>query len=210
MRKPASILAIALAISPVASSATVPVQGWEIGPDVRGVNYSQGMPLRPQIGPKGAVWFDFPPPGGEIDALTRRIAPLTGAKTITMRYRVDAAPGVRFVPSEVSGEKATVSLYFQQSGDNWTGKGRFASYRWYAPGGAVMPIVPGTHSVTIALRDVWTNVWGESNTAHAGAYADALEKTETLGIAFGSVGRRSHGVYATGRARFTLLSLDID
>jgi hypothetical protein len=155
--------------------------------------------------------MDFPAAGaGEVDALTTAVGPLAGARRIVLRYRVDAAPRTRFIAVEAPNEPATVSLYFQQAGDNWSARGRFASYRWYAPSRAVIPLTPGLHTVTVQLNETWTNVNGQPNYVVPDGFAAALRNTARLGLAFGSSSLRSHGVYATGPARFTLLGLDID
>ncbi|MFA9201327.1 MAG: hypothetical protein ACEQR8_09120 [Cypionkella sp.] len=205
-----ALLSAASAAVPVAIAAMPPAQAWEIGPVLRGRNYSVGMPAQPDAVPGGGVAFDFPRAGGEIDAMTTGVRPLAGVRQITLRYRIDAAKGTRFVPAEAPGETATVSLYFQQGGDNWTGRGRYGSYRWYAPGQAVIPLAPGTRTVTIRLDDRWTNVNGVPNTHDPQGFAGALEGTARLGIAFGTTSARSHGVYATGPARFTLLGTDLN
>jgi hypothetical protein len=205
-------LAVLAAGVPAAIAAMPPASAWEIGPRIRGRNYSVGMPAHPTPAPKGALSFDFPIAGeGQVDALTTAVGPLAGARQITVRYRVDVTRGARFVADETPGEPATVSLYFQRSGDTWSGKGRFQSYRWYTPARLVMPLRPGEHSITVRLDDVWTNVRSQPNTnaEQRGPYAAALHETSRIGLAFGSVSRRSHGVYATAPARFTLLSVSI-
>jgi len=200
----------ACAAMPVALAAMPPAEAWEIGPWVRGRNYSVGMPLRPSSGPDGSLVMDFPVSGsGQVDALTTATGPLAGARQITLRYRVDAARGTRFVADEMPNEPATVSLYFQQAGDTWSAKGRFASYRWYSPARAVVALTPGEHSLTVQLDETWTNVNGQPNHAAPDGFAAALRNTARIGLAFGSPSRRSHGVYTTGPARFTLYSLDI-
>lgn len=205
----ATAVFVALAGAPAVAS---PVNGpWEIGPVVRGVNYSINMPARPSEGPNGARTFAFPLAGaGEVDALTTPVGPLSGARSITLRYRIDAARGTRFVPSEAPGAPATVSLYFQQAGDDWSGRGRYVSYRWYAPARSLLVLSPGVHSVTVRLDDRWTNVHGGSSTDLPDAYDAARRNAVRLGIAFGSADLRSHGVAATAPARFTLLGVSID
>lgn len=193
-----------------ALAAMPPAGAWEIGPNIRGRNYSVGMPAQPSPGPGGTLMMNFPSAGGEVDALTTGLGTLEDARQVTLHYRIDAPRGTRFIAAEVPGEPATVSLYFQRAGDNWTAKGRYASYRWYAPARGVMPLSPGEHSVTLRLDERWTNVQGVPNGDVPQEYAEALRHAARIGIAFGSPSRRSHGIYATGPARFTLLSLDIE
>ncbi|MEO6041560.1 MAG: hypothetical protein ABIP41_06645 [Croceibacterium sp.] len=204
-----ALLAAAAAI-PAAVVALPPAPEWEIGPWVRGRNYSQGMPAQPSPAPGGTLAMEFPMAGrGQVDALTTAVGPLAGARQIMLRYRIDAAPGTRFVADERPGEPATVSLYFQQAGDSWSGTGRYESYRWYSPARTVIPLAPGVRSVTIRFDETWTNVNGHANSQDPAGYAAALANTARIGLAFGSASARSHGVYATGPARFTLLALDI-
>ena len=204
------LIAIFAASVPVALAAMPPAEAWQIGPWVRGRNYSVGMPPHPSPVASGGVAMIFPVAGhGQVDALTTTVGSLARARQITMRYRVDAAPGTRFVADEAPNEPATVSIYFQQAGDDWSARGRYASYRWYVPARAVIPLTPGVRSVTVRFDETWTNVNGQPNTSDPAGYATALANASQLGIAFGSRGLRSHGVYTTGQARFTLLSLDI-
>jgi len=203
-------LAATATLAVPAFAALPPAEAWEIGPWVRGRNYSVGMPAQPATLPDGALTFEFPLAGrGQIDAMTTAVGPLAGARQISFRYRVEAARGTRFVAHERPDQPATVSLYFQQQGDNWSGRGRYESHRWYSPVRAVMPLSPGVHTVTVRLDETWTNVQGRPNTDVPLGFAGALESTARVGLAFGSSSLRSHGVYATGPARFTLLSFDV-
>ena len=202
---------LAAAALPVAIAAMPPAEAWEIGPWARGRNYSVGMPAHPVAARGGGVAFDFPVAGsGQIDAMVTNVAPLAGARQITMRYRIDAARGTHFVADETPDQPATVSLYFQRRGDNWSARGRYGSYRWYVPIRAVIPLEPGVRTVTVRFDEPWGNVHGVKNSQDAAGYRAALEDTARLGVAFGSSDRRSHGVYATGPARFTLLDLEIE
>ena len=203
-------LAAAATIATPVAAQLPPASAWEIGPWVRGRNYSVGMPASPSPAQGGGLAFDFPIAGrGQIDAMTVATGPLTGARQVVVRYRVDAARGTRFVADESPDQAATVSLYFQQRGDNWSARGRYGSYRWYAPRSTVMPLSPGVHTITVRLDQDWTNVNGQPNVQDPGGYAGALAETSRIGLAFGSSSMRSHGVYATGPARFTLLAFDI-
>jgi hypothetical protein len=203
-----AVLGSSAALAPLAAAAMPPAEAWKIGPHVRGRNYSVGMPAHPSTTPRGGITLEFPQ-RGEIDALTTSVRPLARARQITFRYRIDAPAGARLVSAETPDRPATVSLYFQRRGDNWSGRGRFASYRWYSPAKAVIPLTPGERTVTVRLDETWTNVNGIPNSRDPKGYASALENTGQIGIAFGTSAARSHGVYSTGPARFTLLEFSI-
>lgn len=200
-------IALAVTLTPVALTAMPPPSAWEIGPQIRGRNYSVGMAATPETSREGGPSFVFPQ-RGEVDALTTAVGPLTGAREVELRYRIDAAPTARFVSAETPDQTATISLYFQRRGDNWTARGRYASYRWYAPVRSVVPLTPGTHSVRMRFDETWTNVNGSPNSQDPEGFVSALKDTGNIGIAFGTSSARSHGVYVTGPARFTLLALD--
>ena len=211
IKKLAIFAAGALAIAGTAAVSMPPADQWIIGPLVKGKNYSVNMPFNPDSTRDGHVVFDFPRHGrGEVDAMTTGVYPLAGKKRIVVDYRIDAAPGTRFIPVERPELDALVSIYFQRAGDKWNAKGKYASYRWYQPVNTVHTIRPGRHRMVIELDDRWTNVWGKPNTENRALYQAALADTATLGIAFGSHSGRSHGVAATGDATFTLLSVEIE
>lgn len=210
-----------LALALLAGALAVPAWGqtaqdWEIGPVIRGKNYSVGMPLRPAQG-RGQSWsFDFPRApdgrgrGGHVHYVTFDPGSLAGKTRISVRYRIDAAPGVRFVPQQYPHQTAGVSLYFQRRGDSWTAKGRYRFYRWYASPKTMQTIEPGVHELTVRLDDPrWGAVMNGNATTNPREFREALEQTSRVGLVFGSIGGRGHGVYATGRARFTLLSFRI-
>lgn len=205
--------AIAVAASAVAGFAAIPgASEWEIGPIIRGKNYSPGMPPRPRPTPNG--WsFDFPTPdadAGHVHYVSFRPGSLTGKSRVVVRYRVDAQKGTRFVPQEYPDIPATVSLYFQRRGDNWTAKGRFEHYRWYAPDATVRNIAPGEQEISVRFDDPqWISVQGRTSGSNPGALEDALADADRIGLVFGSASGRGHGVFATAPARFTLLSFRI-
>ena len=207
-----ALLACLAAALPAVTAAAQSAGAWEIGPTVRGRNMSVGMPAAPT--PQRSGWsFDFPNPhprAGHVHYVTAPTGPLDGKSRIVVRFRIDAAPGVRLAPRESPQSPATLTLYFQRRGDNWSARGRYESYRWYVPGRAVIPLAPGTHTVTVRLDEEWGNVNSTTSFQDPAAFRAALEDTARLGIAFGSTTLRSHGVYATGPARFTLLALDIE
>jgi hypothetical protein len=198
----------------VASPAAAALGGdWEIGPIIRGKNYSVGMPLRPT--PTRTGWtFDFPyasRSAGHVHYVTFDPGSLDRASRIVVRYRVDAAPGTRFVPQESPELPGTVSLFLQRGGDNWSARGAYDLFRWYAPGETVQPLAPGTHEMTVSLRDPqWGSVYGKPAGQNTAAFEDALANASRVGLVFGSTAARGHGVFATAPARFTLLDFRIE
>ena len=187
---------------------------WEIGPIIRGKNYSVGMPLRPA--PTRSGWFfDFPVgsrEAGHVHYVTFDPGRLSEASQIVVRYRVDAAPGTRFVPQEKPNRAGTVSLFLQRRGDNWSARGQYRYFRWYAPSHSVREITPGVHEMAVRLDDPeWIAVVGGQRAGdHPEAFRAALAQAGRAGLVFGSSSARGHGVFATAPARFELLSFRIE
>lgn len=183
---------------------------WHIGPIIRGKNYSYRMPATMRPVREGAS-FDFPfptPRDGHVHYVTTESGSLASARRIVMRYRIDAAPGTRFIPEEDPERPATLSLYFQRAGDSWTM--RTPRHRWYAPSEYVVPLTPGTHTVSIDLDENWLAMNYENAWDQPGSYQSALARADRIGFVFGSPVLRGHGVYATGPARFTLLDFRVE
>jgi hypothetical protein len=205
------LAALALAAVPFAVLAAGPAASqWEIGPVIKGRNYSVNMPPTLDEGRRGPG-FDFPYPTaapGHVHYVTVPVGSLEGARRITLTYRIDAARSVRFVPQETPGDTATLSLYFQRAGDRWTA--RTPHHRWYSPNGRVMPLTPGTHTISIALDEPWIAMMGGDARSLPQAFARARAEAAEVGFVFGSAGLRGHGVYATGPARFTVLDFEIE
>src|SRR5688572_7499986 len=121
--------------------------GWTIGPVIKGRNYSVGMPLHPAPSAWGGWQIDLPRAPGSVHYVTFRHGSLAGKRNIVLRYRVEAAPGVRIVPTSDPSLPSIITLYFQRRGDNWSGRGQFETYRWYATFASQMPITPGDHVI---------------------------------------------------------------
>ncbi len=198
--------------NPLQAQALPSVDAWQIGPIIRSRNYSVGMPLYPVQNDRS--WhFDFPYPSvdaGHVHYLTYNQGPLSGRRSIVLRYRIDAAAGVQFVSREHPQLPATLSIYFQRRGDNWSGMGRYEAFRWYSPNEMLVNITPGEHTLKIDLDDPrWISVWGHYAATNPAAFRQAIEDTERVGFVFGSKEGRGHGVYTTGPARFTVLSFQV-
>ena len=184
---------------------------WEIGPIIRGRNYSVNMPLRPAPTRDGFA-FDFPGPeraDGHVHYVTFDPGSLEGATKIRFTYRIDAAPGVRFVPQEAPTRPATISLFFQRRGDNWRAKGKYEHYRWFAPRDSLQDLRPGTHTMTVSLDDEWISVLARPRSERPETFRQALREAGRVGFVLGSRGGYGHGVFATGPARLTVTGFEI-
>ncbi|MGN3973681.1 hypothetical protein [Tsuneonella sp. SYSU-LHT278] len=195
-------------IAAVAAAVPPPAGSWQIGPVIRGKNYSVGMPATLRDGPRGP-WFAFPARGeGEVHYVTLPVRSLEGARAITVRYRIDAAPGARLMSADGTAQ-GTFGLAFQRAGDTWTARGRYEAYRWYSPEAPVM--TPGTHTFTARLDDPrWVGVLSSTAGSNPRAFVAALAEAQSVSMTFGGGSGRGHGVYATAPARFTLLDFSID
>jgi hypothetical protein len=183
---------------------------WTIGPIIRGRNYSQGMPLHPSPGP-GAGWhFDIPQAPGSVHYVTFQHGPLTGKRRIVMRFRVDADPSARIMPATAPQMPSIVTLYFQRSGDNWSGRGRFETYRWYATFASLTPISRGEHEIVAPLDANWTAVQTSSARTNPLAFRDALAEADQVGFVLGGGDGYGHGVFAAGRARILVTAFRVE
>lgn len=183
---------------------------WIIGPVVRGQVRSRGMPLHPSPGPGGGWHFQFPRAPGSVHAVTFRHGSLAGKSRIVMRYRIEAAPGVRILPRTDPGAPSIITLYFQRGGDNWSGRGWFESYRWYATFASKSPIAPGTHQIVAPLNGNWTAVQVSSARTNPAGFRAALANADQVGFVLGGGDGFGHGVFATGPARLVVTDFRVE
>jgi hypothetical protein len=182
--------------------------GWSIGPVINGRNYSPGMPATmPDNG------FDFPigAPNPDhtlipsVHYVTRPMS-LAGKTSISITFEVTGAGP--YVSTELpdSIPDPYLCLHFQRAGDDWSGTGPMAAYRWYS--NAQATIQPGPGSLTVPLvRSEWVSV---DNLASEADFAAALANTAVAGFTFGGAGGKGHGVYATTPGNhFTLTNYQV-
>jgi hypothetical protein len=154
--------------------------------------------------------FDFPLLPSGVHYVTKASPPLAGKTGVRMRYRITAEPGVDIFAASVPGAPSIgPTLHLQRKGDNWSGRGEFESYRWWATFASPMPIVPGEHEIIAQFDQRWTAVETSDSSTSPQVFLDALEQADRIGFTFGGGTGYGHGVYATGKARFELLSFDI-
>lgn len=185
-------------------------RAWVIGPIINGRNYSQGMPLHPSPGPGGGWHIDLPRAPGSVHYVTFRHGSLAGKRRIVMRYRVEADPGVRIAPATSPASPSMITLYFQRRGDNWSARGRFETYRWYATFATQSPITPGEHEMIAPLNGNWTAVMTSSARTDPAAFRDAVAAADQVGFVLGGGDGYGHGVFATGRARLIVTEFRVE
>jgi hypothetical protein len=128
---------------------------------------------------------------------------------MVMRYRLQAAPGVRVAPPSAPDSPGIITPYFQRSGDNWSGRRQYEMYRWYATF-ATQQIQPGEHQIIAPLSANWTAVEGSSARANAQAFRDAVEEADQVGFVLGGGDGYGHGVFATGPARLVITDFRVE
>ncbi len=214
---------------------TLDQSAWYIGPDLpKWGNQSPGMPTHPAPA-EGGWYFDVPVGVDQplertprktipkVDYVGFCHGPLTGKKEIRLRWRLDLDPGaeVLSVPEiqQFGRYPAHMTICLQRKGDNWSGGGRYETYRWYAVEHDVR-LEAGEHELTVPLDSGWTavSVSSDGSAPFAGnpglkpnptGFKQAVSDTCCLYVVFGGneVGR-SHGMRATGKARFTMLQFE--
>ena len=194
-----------------AIAAATPAAGsWTIGPIIRGRNYSQGMPLHPTPRRGGGFVIDLPQAPGSVHYVTFRHGSLAGKRRIVMRYRIEAAPGVRIVPRTAPQGAAMITPYFQRRGDTWTARGRYETYRWYGTFATQSPLRPGEHQIVAPLDANWTAVETSSARTNPAAFREALANADQVGFVLGGGDGYGHGIYATGRARLIVTDFRVE
>jgi hypothetical protein len=207
----AASLAGSHAVADAQANARAPdANAWTIGPIIRGRSYSRGMPLRPLPGRGGGFEIELPPAPRSVHYVTFPHGSLAGKRRIVMRYRVVAAPGVQILPRSAPHLPSMITLYFQQAGDNWSGRGPFEGYRWYATFAQHSPITPGERVLVAPLNGNWTAVQTSSARTNPGAFRAALANADQVGFVLGGGDGVGHGVHATGPARLIVTDFRVE
>jgi hypothetical protein len=183
---------------------------WTVGPILRGRNYSEGVSLHPSAMAGGALSIDIPAAPGSVHYVTFRHGSLAGKRRIVMRYRVDDAPGVLILPRTAPQLPSIITLYFQRSGDDWSARGPFETYRWYATFASQSPITPGEHEMVAPLDGAWTAVETSTARTNPAAFSAALAQADQVGFVLGGGDGYGHGVFATGPARIVVTQFKVE
>jgi hypothetical protein len=113
-------------------------------------------------------------------------------------------------PNNVSTGPSTISVLLHRAGDDLSGRGSMAYYRWFSPllGPNSVPLQLGTHTIEVDLNDVAK--WGSLADAQYQWFKDAQKNLGSIGVVFGGGDFYSHGVCVTsGSAHFHLDSFSL-
>jgi hypothetical protein len=185
-------------------------RAWIIGPLIGERNFSVGMPLHPTPRRGGGWHIDLPRAPGSAHYVTFSHGSLSGKSRIRMRYRVEMAPGVRIDPTTSPGSPSIITVYFQRRGDNWTARGRFETYRWYATFASRMPIEAGEHEIVAPLDANWTAILTSNARTSPAAFRAAVAEADQVGFVLGGGDGYGHGVSATGPARLIVTDFRVE
>ena len=142
--------------------------------------------------------------------MTFRHGPLTGKRRIVMRYRVEMARGARIVAASDGRSGSMITLYFQRRGDNWSARGRFETYRWYATFATQSPLTPGNHVMVAPLDGPWTAIETSKALTSPAAFQAALADSDQVGFVLGGGDGFGHGIFATGPARLVVTDFRVE
>jgi hypothetical protein len=168
---------------------------------------TDGKDYGARVEPDGS--FDFPIAPDSVHYVTRSCAGLNPSGGIRMRYRIVADPGVEFVP--VGGPSAAAAgpaLYFQRGGDDWSGRGKYERYRWWATFATPCPIVPGEFEIIARFDQRWTAVLSSNSDDFPEEFREALRHANRVGHTWGGWTGAGHGDQASGKARFELIAFE--
>jgi hypothetical protein len=178
---------------------------WTIGPIIRGRNHSPGMPLHPSRSPEGGLLIELPRAPASLHYVTFPHGPLTGKSRIVMRYRIEADPGVRIVPTTDPRLPSLITLYFQRAGDNWSGRRSYETYRWFATFATDTDLTAGDYVMTAPLDADWTAIETSSAATAPQAFQAAVADADQVGFVLGGGTGYGHGVHIEGRGRARLI-----
>lgn len=208
-----ALLAGGVCAAPAAAqgvSAAAEPGRWVIGPIIGRRNYSVAMPLHPTPRRGGGFHIDLPNAPGSAHYVTFRHGSLAGKRQIRIRYRVQVDPGARIVATTVPKWPGLITPYFQRAGDNWTGRGRFETYRWYGTF-ATKVLEPGQFEIVAPLTSKWTAVETSNALTAPGRFRDAAVNADQVGFVLGGGDGFGHGVHVVGgRARLIVTDFQVE
>lgn len=192
---------------------------WEVGPILDGKSKSLNVQPRPiQVGDGLAIEFPHPTvDAGHVHYVTTNVGSLEGKSRITLRYRVEAEPGVELraaSPNDGHARPAMLTLFFQRCGDDWMampGPDGTEAHRWWATFATVHNLAAGSGVLSADLTDPrWTATVSSSRETNPQGFNEAVRDTCRVGFTLGGGDGYGHGVFATGPARFVIEAFEVE
>lgn len=152
--------------------------------------------------------FDIPT-SGSVNYITKPAGSLAGKTKIVLHARIEAADGTRFAPPKFPDLPASMTLYFQRAGDDWSAQGKFEAYRWYAGFATVSNLKAGDYVVEARFDGGWTAVLGTPRASNPEGFQAALANADRIGFVLGGGDGLGHGIFATGPAKFVITDFQV-
>jgi hypothetical protein len=139
---------------------------------------------------------------------------ISALNSISVAYTMTGTNSPTFdhsTANNVSTGPAAIYLLLHRAGDDLSGVGSMAYYRWFGPILKDPPVYPldfGTHTLTLNLQDLLS--WASLADQQWQWFQDAKSHLGSIGVVFGGGDFYSHGVcMLTGSAHFHLDSYSI-
>lgn len=184
-------------------------KNWTIGPIVNGENASLNMPLHPEPG----FVINMPRPDCQPHYVTIDYGSLKGKSRITMTGRIEGGP---LFAKDGSGQ-ASLCLYFQRQFDDWRAiqsdppqLSDTETFRWFATGNAILPLVEGPFTLTASFTDKWTALQYSDSITKPEAFRAAMDAAGEIGFVLGGGDGWGHGIMAPNPTKIIVTGYRID
>jgi hypothetical protein len=178
-------------------------RSWSIGP------HAEGVASQPQAHADGWAIL-LPRNAGSANYVTMPTGPLTGKTGIHIRFRIDAEPGVKIVPTSNPKMPSALTLYFQRCHDDWSAQGKFETYRWYASFATQSPLETNQeYEIAAPFTANWTAIETSSKLTRPAEFDAALADACRVGFVLGGGTGLGHGIYATGQATLVVTAFQV-
>lgn len=177
-----------------------PSNQWQIGPIIKGENYSKGCPLY-----FGSAFTIGP---CEPHYVTRPTGSLIGKSRIRARFRLDANPAAIIHGAKCPTDSPSrVTLYFEEKNVNWYTDG----YRWWASFARSSNLVPGMEFELVAPLDgPWRSVLAINAQDNPDVFAQSKKDAGRIGFTFSNCTGSGHGAISTSPVKFTVISYTVE
>jgi hypothetical protein len=174
---------------------------WQIGPIIGSTNYSTDLPLHP-LKSDGIFSFSWNPKTSSAHYVTYVNGPIVSKNQIRMKFRLE---GDRLYGTNCSEDGSSeITVYLQRSGDDWSGTGKYETYRWWATF-ASTPTKNGDFEIIAPFDQKWTSVETSNSIDNKQEFLSALSNCERIGFTFANCTGYGHGASSIGNTKFTLL-----